>query len=79
MPPCHMPVAEYKTIYSVADVERAMEESCAKHNEMLQAFYESMRKSGGVRFIVKPSSTNGLDGLYESSPTVSEGIVDLKK
>lgn len=79
MPTCHIPVAEYKTIYSVADVERAMEESCAKHNEMLQAFYESMRKSGGVRFIVKPSSTNGLDGLYESSPNFSEVIDDLKK
>lgn len=76
---CHIPIAEYKTIYSVADVERAMEGSCAKRNETLQAFYEDMKKSGGSRFIVKPSSTNGLDDLCESSPNFKEVIDSLKK
>lgn len=79
MPACHIPLADYKTIYNVADVERAMEDSCAKRNETLQALYEAMKKSGGARFIVKPSSTHGLDGLYESSPNFSEAIDDLKK
>ena len=79
MPSCHIPIAEYKTIYSVADVERAMEDSCSRRNEALQAFYEGMKNSGGVRFIVKPSSTNGLDGLYDSSPNFNEVIDDLKK
>ncbi len=79
MSTCHIPIAEYKTIYNVADVERAMEDSCSKRNETLQAFYESMKKSGGVRFIVKPSSTNGLDDLYESSPNFTEVIDALKR
>lgn len=79
MPACHIPLADYKTIYNVADVERAMEDSSTKRNETLQALYEAMKKSGGTRFIVKPSSTHGLDGLYESSPNFGEVIDDLKK
>lgn len=76
---CHIPIAEYKTIYNVADVERAMEDACAKRNESLNALYEGMKKSGGVRFIVKPSSTNALDDLYETSPNFTEVIDALKK
>jgi ATP-dependent Lon protease len=77
--PCHIPIAEYKSIYSVSDVDRAMENSCSKRNETLQSIYENMKKSGGMRFIVKPSSINGLDDLYESSPNFSEVIDALKK
>lgn len=77
--PTQIPLAEFKTIYSLADVERAMEDSCSKGNETLQAMYKGMKKSGGVRFIVKPSSTSGLDDLYESSPNFSEVIDALKR
>jgi len=76
---CHIPIAEYKTIYSVADVEQAMEHTGSKRNESLLAIYEDMKKSGGARFIVKPSSTNGLEDLYESSPNFNEVIDALKK
>lgn len=75
----HIPIAGYKTIYNVADVQRAMESSGASRNESLQSFYEKMKHSGGTRFIVKPSSTEGLDGLYESSPNFREVIDDLRK
>lgn len=75
----HIPIAGYKTIYNVADVQRAMENSGAARNEYLQSFYEKMKGTGGVRFIVKPSSTDGLDGLYDSSPNFREVIDDLKK
>lgn len=77
--PCHIPIAEYKTIYNVSDVDRAIENTCSKRNEILQSIYENMKKSGGMRFIVKPSSLNGLDDLYESSPNFSEVIDALKK
>ena len=76
---CHIPIAEYKTIYNVADVERAMEDPCAKRNESLKALYEGMKKSGGLRFIVKPSATTALDDLYEISPNFTEVIDSLKK
>lgn len=75
----HIPIAGYKTIYNVADVQHAMESSGAARNESLQSFYEKMKDSGGVRFIVKPSSTDGLDGLYDSSPNFREVIDDLRK
>lgn len=77
--PCHIPIAEYKAIYNVSDVERAMENSPSKRNETLQTIYENMKKSGGMRFVIKPSSTNGLDDLYETSPNFTEVIDALKK
>ncbi|MBL8484234.1 MAG: AAA family ATPase [Rhodocyclaceae bacterium] len=75
----HIPLAGYREIYRVGDVDRAMEESAPARNEALTAFYEKMRKLGGVRYIVKPSSHDGIDPLYESCPNFSEVIDDLKK
>ncbi len=72
----HIPVADYKSIYSVAEVDRAMGES---KNEPLNCLYQKMKQAGGVRYIVKPSSEKGLDGLYESAPNFSEVIDDLRK
>ena len=45
----HIPLAEYKTIYDVADVDRAIEDKTTKNhgNEALTAMYESMREHGG--------------------------------
>lgn len=74
-----IPLAGYKSIYNVADVERAMEQAAPSKNASLKAFYEKMRKVGGVRYIVKPSSTEGVDSLYETSPNFRAVIDDLKK
>lgn len=74
-----IPVAGYKTIYSIADVDRAMEETSSSKNESLKSLYEKMIKTGGVRYIIKPSSTEGVDSLYDSSPNFTEVINDLKK
>lgn len=73
-----IPIAGYKTIYNISDVERAMEHTTGK-NESLKSLYERMKNTGGVRYIVKPSSTGGIDSLYEHSPNFSEVINDLKK
>ncbi|MBL8471317.1 MAG: AAA family ATPase [Rhodocyclaceae bacterium] len=75
----HIPLAGFREIYRVGDVDRAMEESAPARNEALTAFYEKMRKLGGVRYIVKPSSYDGIDPLYDSCPNFSEVIDDLKK
>lgn len=72
----HIPIADYKSIYSVADVDRAMEEST---NDSLNCLYQKMKLAGGVRYIVKPSSEEGLDALYESAPNFGEVIDDLRK
>ncbi len=75
----HIPIADYKSIYSVADVDRAMEDSAPRNNDSLNSVYQKMKQAGGVRYIVKPSSEEGLDSLYESAPNFGEVIGDLRK
>jgi len=74
-----IPIAEVRDIYRVADVEKAMDEPATAKNEALAAFYERMKKLGGARFVIKPSSTSALDPLYDSCPNFAEVIDDLKK
>ncbi len=74
-----IPLADMREIYCVSDVERALEDGAAGRHESLSAFYDRMRQRGGVRFVVKPSSADALDSLYERCPNFSEVIDDLKK
>ena len=74
-----IPLADVRDIYCVADVEKAMEEPAATRNETLAAYYERMKKLGGARFVVKPSSADALDALYDSCPNFAAVIDDLKK
>jgi ATP-dependent Lon protease len=74
-----IPLADVRTIYCVADVEKAMEDGSSSRNESLSALYDRMRKLGGERFVIKPSTAEALDPLYESCPNFSEVIDDLKK
>ena len=75
----NIPIADIREIYCVADIDKALEEPGAARNEALSALYERMKKLGGERFVVKPSSSESLDGLYDSCPNFSEVIDDLKK
>lgn len=72
-------VAEERTIYHVADVDRALEDSAATRNEQLAILYEKMKHRGGARYLVRPTGADMLDGLYESCPNFDEVIGDLKK
>ena len=74
-----IPLADLKSIYSVADVDRAREESSARRNEGLKGWYDRMRELGGSRFIVKPSTHKAVDDLYDTSPNFREVIDDLRK
>lgn len=74
-----IPLADTREIYCVSDVERALEDGAAGRHESLSAFYDRMRQRGGIRFVVKPSSTDALDALYERCPNFSEVVDDLKK
>jgi len=72
-------VAEERTIYHVADIERAMEEAAGNRNEALASYYEKMRQRGGGRFLVRPNGADMIDDLYDSCPNFAEVIDDLKK
>lgn len=77
--PCHIPIADIKSVYSVAEVDRAMEAASPSKNEPLKALYEKMRERGGDRYLVRPSSTDGIDSLYEACPNFKPVIDDIKK
>jgi len=72
-------VAEERTIYDVAAIERAMEEAAGNRNEALSTLYDKMKQRGGGRFLVRPTSADMIDELYDSCPNFSEVIDDLRK
>lgn len=72
-------VAEERTIYHLADIERALEDSAATKNEQLAMLYEKMKQRGGARYLVRPSGADMLDDLYDSCPNFAEVIDDLRK
>ena len=74
-----IPLADLQPIYSVAEVDRALEDGAARRNEGLKSWYDRMRVLGGSRFIIKPSTAAAVDALYEASPNFSEVIDDLRK
>jgi ATP-dependent Lon protease len=43
------------------------------------AYYEKMKQLGGVRYVVKPSSFDGLDPLYARCPNFAPVLDDLKR
>jgi ATP-dependent Lon protease len=75
----HIPIADIRSVYSLADVERALEDGPPGRNEALTAFYEKMRRAGGERFVIKPSSPEVLDPLYADCPNFTEVIDELRK
>jgi ATP-dependent Lon protease len=74
-----IPIADLQSIYSVADVERALGDGAALHNEGLKSWYDRMRELGGSRYIIKPSTTAAVDDLCEKSPNFVNVVDDLRK
>jgi ATP-dependent Lon protease len=74
-----IPLAELQPIYSVAEVDRALEEGAAKRNEGLKGWYDRMRELGGSRYIIKPSTVAAIDDLYSASPNFARVVDDLRK
>lgn len=72
-------VAEERTIYDVAAIDRALEDAAGNRNEALAALYEKMKQRGGGRFLIRPSGTDMLDDLYDSCPNFGEVVDDLRK
>jgi ATP-dependent Lon protease len=74
-----IPLADLQPIYSVAEVDRALEDGAAKRNEGLKSWYDRMRELGGSRYIIKPSTAAAVDELYDASPNFHAVIDDLRK
>jgi ATP-dependent Lon protease len=74
-----IPIADLQPIYSVAEVDRALEERAAQRNEGLKGWYDRMRELGGSRYIIKPSTHTAVDDLYDASPNFHAVLDDIKK
>ena len=74
----HLAVAEERTIYDIAAIDRALEEG-GQRNEALATLYEKMKQRGGGRFLIRPSSPEMVDDLYDSCPNFTEVIDDIRK
>src|SRR6266508_3763466 len=74
-----IPLADLQPIYSVAEVDRALEDGATQRNEGLKGWYQRMRELGGSRYIIKPSSPAAVDDLYDASPNFTDVIDDVKK
>ena len=72
-------IADLQPIYSVSEVDRALEDSTVERNEGLKSWYGRMRELGGSRYIIKPSSTAAVDNMVNSSPNFCKVIDDLHK
>jgi len=74
-----IPLADLQPIYSVAEVDRALEDGAARRNEGLKSWYDRMRELGGSRYIIKPSTVAAIDDLYDASPNFHAVLDDLRK
>ena len=74
-----LPIAGFRDVYDVSTVDRALSELAPTANEALRGTYEKMLKSGGTRFMVKPSGMPAMDRLYEDLPNFGEVLDDIRK
>src|SRR5437867_1946568 len=67
-----IPIAGFKDVYDVTDVEKALQELSPTANEALRALYEKMLRLGGHRFTVKPSALPEMERLLEGLPNFTD-------
>jgi len=74
-----IPIAGFKDVYDVGDVEKALTELSPSANEALRTLYEKMVRLGGQRFTVKPSALPAMEGLFAELPNFTEVLEDIRK
>ncbi len=75
----NIPIAGFKDVYDVTEVDRALQELPPSANEALKSTYEKMIKAGGTRLTVKPSGVPAMESLYEELPNFAAVLDDVKK
>jgi len=75
----NIPIAGFKDVYAVADVEHALAELPTGANDALRNTYEKMIKAGGTRLTVKPSGVPAMEPLYDELPNFHEALDDIKR
>jgi len=74
-----IPIAGFKDVYDVGDVEKALTELSPSASEALRTLYEKMMRLGGQRFTVKPSALPAMERLFAELPNFTEVLEDIRK
>ena len=72
-------IAGFKDVYEIPRVEEALsdlQELGNSGNEALRATYLRMIRTGGQRFVIKPSALPDIDGLILELPNFEEPLED---
>jgi len=80
--PAPISIAGFKDVYHVPRVEEALsdlQELGNSANEALRSTYVKMIRSGGQRFVIKPSALPDIDALIEELPNFEEPLEDIRK
>jgi ATP-dependent Lon protease len=72
-------VASFSKVYSLDDVETALNDLSDGASEALRATYEKMLKIGNLRFCVKPNRMPSIDDLADNLPNFAEPLDDIRK
>jgi ATP-dependent Lon protease len=74
-----IPIAGFKDVYDVSEVDRALQELPASASEALKSTYGKMIRAGGTRLTVKPSGIPAMEALYVELPNFAEVLDDIRK
>jgi ATP-dependent Lon protease len=77
--PACLPIAQMRSVYRCADVERRLAKLPPKEHESLRATYQRMLDKGAERFQVKPSGIPAMDHLYDELPNFHAALDDVKR
>ena len=74
-----IPIAQMRSVYSCADIERRLHKLPPKDHDSLRCTYERMLERGPERFQVKPSGVPAMDHLYDELPNFRAALDDIKR
>jgi ATP-dependent Lon protease len=74
-----IPIAQMRSVYRCADIERRLSKLPSKEHESLRCTYERMLEMGPERFQVKPSGIPAMDHLYDELPNFHAALDDVKR
>jgi ATP-dependent Lon protease len=80
--PSPISIAGFKDVYQIPRVEEALsdlQDLGNGANEALRATYLKMIRTGGQRFVIKPSALPDIDSLIEELPNFEEPLEDIRK
>ena len=74
-----IPIAQMRSVYRCADVEKRLHKLPPKEHEHLRSTYERMLEKGPERFQVKPSGLPAMEHLYDELPNFHAVLDDIRR